>query len=58
MFEMILSLLGQNAIALTEEDKETNRIIDVYISLISRGNKTLEDIPNVIKEAVKNKLRG
>jgi hypothetical protein len=58
MFEMILSLLGANAVALTEENKEANRIIDVYISLIIRGKKTLEEVPNVIREAVKNKLRG
>ena len=58
MFEMILSLLGTNIVALTEENKEANRIIDVFVALITRGKKTLEDVPNVIKEAVKNKLRG
>jgi hypothetical protein len=58
MFEMILSLLGQNAIALTKENKEANRIIDIYTSLITRGKKTLEEVPNIIREAVKNKLRG
>jgi hypothetical protein len=58
MFEMILSLLGTNIVALTEESKESNRIIDVYVALITRGKKTSEDVPNVIREAVKNKLRG
>jgi hypothetical protein len=58
MFEMILSLLGPNTTALTKENKEANKIIDVYIALITRGKKTLEDVPSVIREAVKNKLRG
>ena len=58
MFEMILSLLGSNTIALTKENEKTNKIVDVYASLIARGKKTLEDIPSVIREVVKNKLRG
>jgi hypothetical protein len=58
MFEMILSLLGVNTFALTKESKEANRITDVYIALITRGKKTLEDVPSVIREVVKNKLRG
>jgi hypothetical protein len=58
MFEMILSLLGPNTIALTKGNKEANRIVDVYVALITKGKKTLEDVPDVIKEAVENKLRG
>lgn len=59
MFEMIL---GMMPMTLSIEDKNTknnggNSMIEVYVTLIIKGVKTIEDVPLVIREQVIERLK-
>ena len=59
MFEMIL---GEQPMTLSIEKNIKNTggsmgICDVYVSLVKKGVKTIDDVPIQILEQVKNKLK-
>ena len=59
MFEMIL---GMMSMTLSIEDKNTknnggSNMVEVYVTLIIKGVKTIEDVPLVIREQVIERLK-
>lgn len=59
MFEMILGMIPMT---LSKDEKNTknnggNSMIEVYVTLIIKGVKTIEDVPLVIREQVIERLK-
>ena len=53
MFEMILGMIPMSI----NENKGGNSMIEVYVTLIIKGVKTIEDVPLVIREQVIERLK-
>ena len=58
IFEMILGMMPMSvSIKNTKNNGVSMGICDIYVSLIEKGIKTIEDVPVQILEQVKNKLK-
>ena len=53
MFELILGMIPMSI----NENKGGNSMIEVYVTLIIKGVKTIEDVPLVIREQVIERLK-
>ena len=53
MFEMLLGMIPMSI----NENKGGNSMIEVYVTLIIKGVKTVEDVPLVIREQVIERLK-
>lgn len=57
MFEMILGMMPMTLSKDKTKNNGGNSMIEVYVTLIIKGVKTIEDVPLVIREQVIERLR-
>lgn len=57
MFEMILGMMPTTLSIENKNNGGSMGICDVYVSLVKKGVKTIDDVPIQILEQVKNKLK-
>ena len=59
LFEMVLAMIGENTINIStlSESKKGNSIIEVYTTLVSKGKKTIDEVPVMIKSKVEEMLK-
>lgn len=57
MFEMILGMMPMTLSEDKTKNNGGNSMIEVYVTLIIKGVKTIEDVPLVIREQVIERLR-
>lgn len=57
MFEMILGMIPMTLSEDKTKNSGGNSMIEVYVTLIIKGVKTIEDVPLVIREQVIERLR-
>ena len=59
LFEMVLAMIGESTINISalSESKKGNSIIEVYATLVSKGKKTIDEVPVMIKSKVEEMLK-
>ena len=59
LFEMVLAMIGESTINIStlSESKKGNSIIEVYTTLVSKGKKTIDEVPVMIKSKVEEMLK-